>query len=229
MNSFYRFAEPVPMNRGTHFGNNYYLIPSIKLGRTVKAFSNLEYYNILRLEMDPTVEYYCEQCTKAVLFNEHGQKIRKVVPDVYVVYTDGIEEIEEVKYSNDLKGDRSRNVRAREQVAAEKLWAAQCGMAFLLCTEENVIPHSCTIQNYDFIHQRLRRMTDWIPNEDICREIIHHLIVAKSPLSVRKLCDVVHFECGMCWDYLAYMHYKGNVILPIDNDKPLNMKSEVKV
>lgn len=87
----YRYTKPVEMPRSTHYGNNYYVIPSRKLKRNVSAFSFLEYANILTLEMNPLVEFYCEQpCTVDVYVD--GRKFNTTF-DVYVVYTDGREEM----------------------------------------------------------------------------------------------------------------------------------------
>lgn len=68
MKEKYRYTIPVEMPRSTHYGNNYYVIPSRKLGHNVTAFSYLEYCNIIRLEMDSKVEFYCEQPCKVDVF-----------------------------------------------------------------------------------------------------------------------------------------------------------------
>ena len=104
-----RYTVPKEMTRGTHYGNNYWMVPSAKMNRFVTAFSNLEYYNIIMLEMSAEVEGYCEQpCELEVPVSELDLKEKEkelqkktedeekhVIPDVYVLYKDGTEEIQE--------------------------------------------------------------------------------------------------------------------------------------
>ena len=80
----YLYNNPIKISRGTHYGNNYWVFQSRKLGRRVTAFSNLEYANLLSLEMNPEVVHDCEQpCKQSVLVDG---KHRETVFDVYVVY-----------------------------------------------------------------------------------------------------------------------------------------------
>lgn len=62
------YQKPVEMPRGTHYGNNYWIFQSRKVGRNVTAFSNLEHDNLVTLEMNPEVEWYCEQPEKTTVF-----------------------------------------------------------------------------------------------------------------------------------------------------------------
>ena len=62
----YKFTTPIKMPRGTHYGSNYWMFESKKIHRCVTAYSNLEYENLLTLEMNPEVEYYCEQPYSAI-------------------------------------------------------------------------------------------------------------------------------------------------------------------
>ena len=94
-----RYTKPIAMPRSTHYGNNYWIFQSRKLHRRVTAFSDLEYENLLCLEMDANVRYYCEQPCEVNVFI--GGKEYSTIFDVWVVYTDGSEEFQEVKYFDD--------------------------------------------------------------------------------------------------------------------------------
>ena len=80
----YKFTTPIKMPRGTHYGSNYWMFESKKIHRCVTAYSNLEYENLLTLEMNPEVEYYCEQPYSATVFV--GGKEYKTIFDA-VSYT----------------------------------------------------------------------------------------------------------------------------------------------
>lgn len=64
----YKFSEPLEMPRATHYGSNYWMFESRKLHRRVTAYSNLEYENLLILEMSHHIEFFCEQPYKATVF-----------------------------------------------------------------------------------------------------------------------------------------------------------------
>ena len=65
------FSKPIDMPRGTHYGNNYYLVYSKKIHRTCRFYSNLEYYNFLSLEINPKIEKFCEQPVKIEIIQEN--------------------------------------------------------------------------------------------------------------------------------------------------------------
>ena len=105
----YKFTTPIKMPRGTHYGSNYWMFESKKIHRCVTAYSNLEYENLLTLEMNPEVEYYCEQPYSATVFV--GGKEYKTIFDVYVVYKNGREEFQEINWTPTLQKENA--VRSR--------------------------------------------------------------------------------------------------------------------
>ena len=84
-----KYEKPIEMPRGTHYGSNYFVVYSHKLKRNATLYSNLEYYNFLTLEVNPNVEYFCEQPQEIAICLEN--KIRKAIFDMHVVYKDGRE------------------------------------------------------------------------------------------------------------------------------------------
>lgn len=91
----YKFNEPIKMSRSTHYGNNYWEVYSKKIGRSIKCFSNLEYENFLTLEMNPDVEYFCEQPLEIEIIIEN--ELKKSIFDFWVKYRNNNEEFQEVK------------------------------------------------------------------------------------------------------------------------------------
>ena len=89
------YTTPVNIPRSTHYGSNYYEFLSRKLKRTVRAFSSLEYWNQICLEMDYQVEKYCEQPLEAEVY--YDGKTYKTVFDIWVKYRDAREEFQKVK------------------------------------------------------------------------------------------------------------------------------------
>ena len=97
----YKFTTPIEMPRSTHYGNNYWIFESRKLHRRVTAYSNLEYENLLTLEMNPEVVYYCEQPCSTTVFV--SGKEHKTIFDVYIVYKNGRKSTEIKKARNGVQ------------------------------------------------------------------------------------------------------------------------------
>ena len=133
----YRFTEPLEMNRSTHFGNNYWIFRSRKLKRRVTAFSNIEYWHLVTLEMNPSVEYYCEQ-PLSVEVSVDGEN-RKTVFDAWVLFVDGTEEYREVKDSAELERQDKRAERDFRQISAQETWCRLNDKKYRLITDKDLL------------------------------------------------------------------------------------------
>lgn len=142
----YRFTKPIPMPRGSHFGNNYWIFRSRKLLRRVTAFSNLEYDWLVSLEMNADVEYYCEQPLSVTLFDNNKEKTS--VFDLWVLYKNGNEELQEIKYSNDLKDPGSRS---SSQISLQRKWCYVNGFRYQTITEKEIYKGIYYIRNIHFL------------------------------------------------------------------------------
>ena len=130
----FQFKEPIHMTRATHYGNNYWLFHSRKVDRRVTAFSNLEYENLISLEMDPNVVFYCEQpCEQTVMLD--GKK-HKTIFDVYVVFLDGTEVFQEVKYAEELTSENGE--RSRNQINVQQYWCKRNNYNYELRTDKDI-------------------------------------------------------------------------------------------
>lgn len=153
---YYRFTEPITMPRATHYGNDYWIFPSVKTQRRVVAYSMLEFYNLLTLEMDPHVKYYCPQPTAVEVVDCLGQK-RQVTFDVYVVYANGAEEMQEVKYDSDLNREDARGDKTREQIRFESLWADRNDINFIVRTDKEIMYNRFVIPNLLYLFAFVKR------------------------------------------------------------------------
>lgn len=79
----YRYEEPIFRLRSSSYGSNYWVFHSRKLRRRVAVFSNLEYENILTLEMNPDVEWYCEYPLETTVYI--GGKESKVLFNAWII------------------------------------------------------------------------------------------------------------------------------------------------
>lgn len=225
----YRYTTPIDMKRATHYGNNYWIFFSEKLGRTVKAFSNLEFYNLITLEMNSNVEYYCEQpCrfAETITTDIGSLKNKECIPDVYVYYRDGLEEIQEVKYSSEIKSDSKNGLRDREQIKAEEQWCARTGLHFKLRTERVIIDGKFFIQNLMILSRRVLQAHGHVNFRIRCKVMT---VLTKNPhATVQTLIDAGCFSDGDPMTVLAVMYYDGRIDLLMKNH-PLDLDVEVKL
>ena len=155
----YRFTNPIVMPRGTHYGNDYWIFASAKTKKRQVAYSLLEFYNLLSLEMNALVEFYCPQPVTAEVKDDLGDT-RKVTFDVYVVYKDGVEEMQEVKYTSDLSDENEKSLRTKEQIRFERIWAEEHGMNFVVRTEKDIMYNRFVIPNLQYLYSFVKRFQD---------------------------------------------------------------------
>ena len=219
----YKYMEPVNMPRGTHYGNSFLILPSKKTGRNCTAFSNLEFEHLLTLEMDPQVEYFCEQPLKTTVV--FGGSKKETVFDCWVLFRDGREEFREVKYSADMESSTDKGRRCREQVAAQKMWCLQNGFDYRLTTDKEIQRGEFYIRNLSFLAAKARRFPE--PDKDADRYIRAYLRDT-GKATVGMLDSSGRFERLRTLDYLAYLSYMGVVRFGKMEDECITNKTEVE-
>lgn len=222
MKSEYRYTKPVEMPRSTYYGNNYYVIPSRKLNRNVIAFSFLEYANILTLEMNPLVEFYCEQpCTVDVYVD--GMKFNTTF-DMYVVYTDGREEMQEIKYLSEYNGKDEKGERDRAQVEKQKHWCRQNAIDHALRTDDIIMPGNFTIRNLEWLAVKARRYTK---TDEVARKILLQYLddhkKDHGAFTIGQLYTTGNLTTKDGLNLLSDMFYRGDIYFKnLDNEQITN-------
>ena len=141
----YLYQTPVEMPRGSHYGSDYWIVYSYKLGRNVHLYSMLEYANFIILEMNSSVEFFCEQPLKIQANLSHTKK--SSVFDFWVYYKNGSSEFQEVKYSSELIGNSNAALRSQNQIQFQKEWCKSNGYEYKVITEKNLYDKPFKIQN----------------------------------------------------------------------------------
>ena len=220
--SEFKYTKPIQMPRGTHYGNNYWVFYSRKLGRRVTAFSNLEYENLITLEMDHRVIHYCEQpCEQEVIID--GKK-NKTIFDGDVVEEDGREELQEVKYAEELEADTQQGQRSREQINRQKYWCLQNDIDYLVRTDKEIEVGPYTSRNLTYLNSRSRRVSTDVSFNKAFRQILadngNTLTIGRLYLS-----GIVSKNNGL--SYIADLYYQGIIrFVDIDN-APITNSTEV--
>lgn len=220
----YRYTKPVEMPRSTHYGNNYYVIPSRKLNRNVIAFSFLEYANILTLEMNPLVEFYCEQpCTADVYVD--GRKCTTTF-DVYVVYTDGREEMQEIKYFSEYNAQNVKGERDRTQVETQRLWCTQNAIDHALRTDDIIMPGNFTIRNLEWLAAKARRTSN---TNEMARKLLLNYLDKTGKLTIGQLYSSGNITEQDGLNILADMFYRGEIFFSDIDSEVISNRTEVYV
>lgn len=218
---FMKFEKPLEMPRGTHYGSNYFIVYSKKIGRVMKFYSSLEYYNFLTLEMNPSVVMFCEQPCEIRLFND--LKDEKAIPDLWVKYKDGTEEFQEVKYSSELVGEDAASLRSQEQIRREKIWCKNNQIGFKVRTEKEISLGRCYVMNLELLAAK-NRIYQPIGNEYYTEILRKTLEDGKK--TVEELIKMEILPQGKHWEHLSYLYYIGFVSMNIENH-PLSNRTEV--
>ncbi len=216
------FDKPIYMTRATHYGNNYYEVYSKKLNRIVRMFSSLEYANFLTLEMNPSVIKFCEQPLEIQIMLEG--KPKKAIFDFWVLYNNMREEMQEVKYSQELNGNDEKSLRSNEQIRREKIWCEEHEICHVIRTDEDIYSGRFFIKNLEYLAAKSRR---YIPVEDnFYRSLVIDTLKSKKKLTIS---DMVKFELLPIEheiDYISYLYYKGVITMDIAT-KPIDGNMEI--
>lgn len=216
------FKEPIIMPRGTHFGNNYWEVYSSKIKRKVCLFSNLEYENFLTLEMNPQIEYFCEQPLEAKVKID-GEET-KTIFDFWVKYKDGTEEMQEVKYSSELTGTDKKSLRSQAQIKKQTLWCAQNQINYCIRTEDVINKGIFHIRNYNIMAAKVRR---YIPtNIETVIDNIEDILSITKKITISDLIKEDVLPENLELSILSYLYFVGAIIMNIEN-KPLNNSTEI--
>lgn len=218
----YRYTEPKSMPRGTHYGNNYHIMPSRKLGRNVYAYSNLEYENLICLEMDPEVEFYCEQPVEVTVMTDG--KPQKTTFDVYVYYRNGEEEMREVKYYDELHSKTEKGDRDRKQIEIQKIWCDTNGIRHLVRTDREIEKGEFTIRNLAWLVAKARRAHS-VDKETV--KYIGSYLAKHKNVTVGMLYESGILSRSAGLDILADLVYTGKVTFSDIDSQVITNASEV--
>lgn len=210
----YRYEKPIERPRSSSYGSNYWVFQSRKVLRRVGVFSNLEYENIITLEMNPEVEWYCEYPFETTVFV--GGKEEKILFDMWVRYVDGKEAFQGVAYTN---ADESHKT-----IAMQAKWCIQNGLEFEFRNEKTIHKGKFFIRNLNVLAARARRFKVSSVNAD---QMIRGFLCEKKRMTISELEKSGFFKSGKTIDYLADLYYRGIINFHNISSECINEKMEV--
>lgn len=218
----YLFIKPIEMPRGSHYGSDYWIAYSYKLKRRVCLYSYLEYSQFISLEMNPLVEYFCEQPFEINgIFNG---KNKKSVFDFWVQYKNSNSEFQEVKYISELKGNDKKAVRSKEQTEFQKQWCDENNYKYAIITDEDIFKSRHYIGNLQLLRSHLIR--SGLINKKDCEVLCKELKFANLKLGEIRNLDLISEDILM--STLARLFYDGIIIIDTIS-RPLDKSTEVRL
>ncbi|RHQ10949.1 hypothetical protein DW974_20045 [Lachnospiraceae bacterium AM48-27BH] len=217
------YQKPIEMPRGTHYGSDYWIAYSYKIKRMVHFYSMLEYANFIKLDMNPAVEYFCEQPLK--IEDKDSSSVKKSsVFDFWVQYVDSKNEFQEIKYSSDITGSTESAIRAQKQIDFQRNWCISNQYNYRVVTEKDLYTGQFEIPNLELLHQHLLRYSK------ISRYSPQNLfeLLTKKPLCIEEIQANKILPEKYELSILAYQYYLGNIDMTL-KERPLDKYTEVKL
>mgnify|MGYP003309338977 CR=1 FL=1 len=219
----YLYQTPIKMPRGSHYGSDYWISYSFKLKRKIHLYSMLEYANFITIEMNPNVEYFCEQPLKIECFDDKSSKETSVF-DFWVQYKDSSCEFQEVKYSCELTEQTDSAMRSQKQIEFQRKWCLANGQSYRVITEKDLYRGPFWIQNLELLHSHMLRSN---PSESV---YINRLLglLSRSNFSVGDIIASEILPINYELNILAYLFYNGAINMELES-RPLDNYTEVSL
>ena len=172
--------------------------------------------------MNPEVVYYCEQPCSTTVFV--SGKEHKTIFDVYIVYKNGREEFQEVKYQQELDSDSPKGKRSQEQIEIQKMWCLQNDFPYVLRTDKDIEKGQYFIRNLSVLSAKARRFH--IESKEADKAIISYLSKIERT-TIGLLSESGRFEINKTLDYLSDLYYRGIIKFDDICNDCLTNKTEV--
>lgn len=210
---------PIEEPRSKYFGKNYLAVYSRKLDRVVHFFSILEYYNFLMLEMNHEVITFCEKPKQIEVLIDG--KWKNVIFDMWVKYSNGAEEMQEIMYERSKVNDLGK---LPESVIRKQNWCSESSISFRIITEKEILSNRLFICNLERLAAKNRR---YIPaGTEQYLSILSKELQRFKTRTIKELIKKQLLPPYEEYDYLAYLYYKGIINMNLEK-RLLDYETEV--
>lgn len=211
----HRFIVPITKPRETDYGVSFHICQSRKLKRSITAFSNLSFDNMLIYEMDPEVIWYCERpLENQVVIDGKNYEIK---PDFYVQYKSGAEYFDWICYtSSDME----------KEIDHIKSWCRQMGYLYRIRTAVDIYIGDFYIRNIKYLFARSCR--NHLRNASIDK-VIKSFLEENGYATIGQLIEhgLISYTDGMT--YISDLYYRGVIQLSDILNESISFKTEVSL
>jgi hypothetical protein len=199
--------SPVWLLAASRFGNNRWIVYSLKLLRLVILYSDLEYDHWVLVESDWRIVSYCEQPLRVRVRLDSGFVV--TVFDMWVIFDSGEEEFREIKYRDQLE-----QPRVKRQLQAQKTWCRLKPEHHEVFDEDRIRRNPRLLRNWKFI-LRCLAATHKIDLTAICERVSQ--LLSTGPKTLGELeSSFTNGERGLVRPAIFRLLHSGHLIAPLD-------------
>jgi|ERR1051326_1130062 hypothetical protein len=169
--------HPVNGVSASRFGNNRWIVFSVRLHRLVILYSDLEYDHWVIVESNYKIVCYCEQPLR--MRAKINGRIVTTVPDMWVLFDSGQEQFREVKYRAQLS-----DPRVVLQIQTQQTWCGLKPVLHEICDEFRIRRSPQYIHRWKFI-LRVLAATHNTNLEPICKSVSY--LLRNGQMSLKQL------------------------------------------
>lgn len=218
---------PVYKSQGASRVGNLWIVFSLKIGRIVHLYSDLERDHWLLIEADPDVVEFCEQPFHACA--SINGKHQRSIPDMWIRRRDGREEIREVKYQKDIS---KQEAAGAHQLEIQKEWAIRTNASYRIVTDAEIRKNRVKLDNISKMIHAIRCEGNNGSDEDRRSgkaKVIDLIEKAGGNLKLGELIKLLSFAgCNKTLATIYGAILAGDVIANFD-DAPLVLETTVSL
>lgn len=209
----YRFSVPLEEPRSKSYMKSYHVCYSRKLGRNISALGKLQFDNLLCLEMDANIKWYCERPLSEKL-HVNG-KTFSVEPSVYVVYADGTETFQLV-----TSGENESSV-----TESFNLWCVSRNENAEIKGYSEIYPGPLWMRNISYLAGRARRIRGSDKGAD---DAFIRYLSLNGAMTIGQLMAAGRLSEPYGSDYIADLYYKGLIHIKDMESRQISYSTEVE-
>lgn len=199
------YTEPLIKKRYGRYGNNHWIVYSLKLKRNVNLFSDLEFDNWILIETNPNVKTFCEQPHEAVIEGDQETSIF----DMWALTLDGQEIFFEIKYEQDLNKEE-----VVQQIDIQKRWCEIHGKKHQIRTEKD-------IRNNEIYLENLKDLLPYVLNNSDIVEIDRFKVLTglkEGTKTIMELNQLLNIGLPRLYEAVGCLIYSGDITASIDKE-----------
>lgn len=208
----YRYTVPLEEPRSKSYIESYHACYSRKLARNITALGKLRFDNLICLEMNPEVIWYCERPLSDKV-HVNG-RTTEILPSVYVVYSNGTEVFQLVSTNDDQSSYKDDFL----------LWGVSRNEKIELRGYGEIYKGPFFMRNISYLFGRSRRIVCTDAGAD---DAFLRYLSINGAMSIARLFDTGRLSESQGIDYLADLYYRGLICLSNVEDRQISYKTEV--
>lgn len=208
--------------RNSSYSSNIHRVYSPKKKRVINLFSDLEYWNWLKIDCNPKIINYCEQPLKITGMYD-GKEVTSIF-DMWILYYNLKEKFQEVKPSNKLKSSSSSFATVQKQITVQSEWCKEHSKEYCIVTEKEIFSNLILLNNLDKIHSFIRGM-QYVNTTDMDKVISY---LSYSSCTLRDLISHLKKSSSYVYSLVFFLVYIGKCTIDIYN-RPISFDTEVSL